>query len=273
MDTDYSEKAEEQLMIEREISRFSLGEESPEVLKDQVVVEDRAELHVNGEHYVTFSCSPSNIREMAVGHLLAEGIIEKPEEIECLKISKGGAYVQLGGTRKLWRPDKPRALLTCCGDGALKIPPRLLMNTRRAKIGTALTLKPQIVFDAAASLNTQAHIFRKTGGTHAAALLDEEAHVIAFSEDIGRHNAVDKVIGEAALRDVDLGKTLLASTGRLTAEMALKAAFAGIPVIISISAPTDKGIKVADACGLTLIGFVRGKQFNIYAHPERVVMP
>jgi len=92
---------------------------------------------------------------------------------------------------------------------------------------------------------------------------------LAFSEDIGRHNAIDKVVGRAALRGVNFRRPLLASTGRLAAEMVVKAANVGIPVIVSLAAPTDKGMNVAEMVGLTLIGFVRGKRFNIYTYPER----
>jgi len=95
---------------------------------------------------------------------------------------------------------------------------------------------------------------------------------LEFSEDIGRHNALDKVIGKATLEGVEFTRTLLASTGRLTSEMVIKAASAGIPVIVSMAAPTDKGIKIAEITGLTLIGFARGRRFNIYTNPERIVI-
>ena len=93
---------------------------------------------------------------------------------------------------------------------------------------------------------------------------------MAVSEDIGRQNAIDKIIGKAALEGLDFKRTLLASTGRLTPEMVIKAANVGIPVIVSISAPTDEGIKLAEMVGLTLIGFVRGRRFNIYTYHERI---
>jgi FdhD protein len=107
-------------------------------------------------------------------------------------------------------------------------------------------------------------VFRETGGTHSALLNREGEGVVAFSEDVGRHNALDKVIGAAIMRKVDLGECILASSGRLSGEMVLKAAKAGIPVICSVSAPLLSGIRIAEAAGVTLIGFVRGRRMNQY---------
>lgn len=270
MDAEENTADENPLTVKHEILRVNLGKEPAERLKDEVIIEDRMELYVNDKHYATFSFSPSKIKELAVGHLLAEGIIDKPEDIVGLKLSKGRVSVRLTEKPKPWFQGKPQTILTACGGGALRIPPALLMRARRTKDASSFRLKPQTIFKAVETLNSQACIFRRTGGTHASALLDENGIVIAFSEDVGRHNAIDKVIGEAALNGVDFGKTLLASTGRLTFEMAVKAGFVGIPVIVSISAPTDKGIKIAEAFGLTLIGFARGRRFNVYTHPERI---
>jgi FdhD protein len=119
-------------------------------------------------------------------------------------------------------------------------------------------------------LDSKAAVFKRTGGTHAAALLDSKGEVLAFSEDIGRHNAVDKVIGEASLKRISLEQTILASTGRLSAEIVCKAVNVSIPVVVSLASSTDKGIEVAEKRGLTLIGFVRGERFNVYSHPERI---
>jgi len=97
-------------------------------------------------------------------------------------------------------------------------------------------------------------------------------NIIGFAEDVGRHNAVDKAVGEALLKGADFSKLILACTGRLSSEMVLKAIRLNIPVLASIAAPTDAGISLARKAGLTLIGFVRGRRMNIYSMPERVVM-
>jgi len=257
------ESVEQPNTVGYRISRVDLRTDSIKSVKDEVVVESRIELYINDEHYAVFSVSPSAIKELVVGHLLAEGIIDRLVEIESLEIAKERVKVYLNKKIKLGLSKKPRLILTECG-GTGNIPPRLLVKVMGVKDSSAVRFNSQIVFRAVETLNTMACMFRRTGGTHASALLNANGKVLAFSEDIGRHNAIDKVIGEAALVGVDFKKTLLASTGRLTSDMVVKAAQAGVPIIVSISAPTDKGIKIAEMTGLTLIGFARGKRFNIY---------
>jgi len=113
-------------------------------------------------------------------------------------------------------------------------------------------------------------VFRATGCTHGAALLSEKGEITCLTEDLGRHNAVDKVAGLALLQGLDLSKHALILTGRETPQIVLKAARMSTPIVCSFSAPTLGAIKLAKALGLTLIGFVRGNRFNIYSHPERI---
>ena len=113
-------------------------------------------------------------------------------------------------------------------------------------------------------------LYRETGGCHGAAIFDIEGNLLCAKEDIGRHNAIDKVIGEMILNNHSFKNVFLISTGRLTSDSVLKAIRAKIPIIASISAPIESGIKLAFAYGITLIGFARGKRMNIYTHPERI---
>jgi formate dehydrogenase accessory protein FdhD len=119
-------------------------------------------------------------------------------------------------------------------------------------------------------LNTLAKTFRKTGAVHIAALYSATGELMTFSEDVGRHNAADKVIGTGALKESDFSKCFLASSGRLTGDIVLKAARMRIPIVASMAAVVDSGIDVAQRTGITLIGFVRGKRMNVYTHAERI---
>ncbi len=235
------------------------------------MTEGQIELYIDGTHHATFLCSMSQSKELAVGHLLTEGLIAKLDDITNLEIRREEIHVNLARRSPARVRGKPQLILTSCGSRGLKIPPHLWMKMGKAGVGSSFRLTPQTVPKATTELNTRALTFRRTGGTHAAALLDENGEVLAFSEDIGRHNAIDKVIGRAVLDGIDLRRTFLASTGRLTSEMVAKAVYAGVSVLVSISAPTDKAIKMADMAGLTLIGFARGRRFNVYAHPERIL--
>ena len=264
------ESTSQPLTAEQEITRINLREGSVEKMKDEVIVESTIELHINDEHYAAFLFSPSDVKELVVGHLLSEGIIESLLEIKSLEISKGSVDVLLTKETSSRSSMAPQLIRTECGSGAGSIPPRLWMKPRGVKDAVSVRFNPEIIIESVRTLNSSADVFRRTGGTHASALFDESGKALAFSEDIGRHNAIDKVVGKAALKGVDFKRTLLASTGRLTSEMVAKAAQLAIPLIVSMSAPTDKGIKMAEMTGLTLIGFARGKRFNIYSHPERV---
>ena len=264
---------EQPVTVEREILKVNLRKDTVESVRDEVVVEGRMELYVNDEHYAAFLFSPSEARELVVGHLLAERIICSLGEIMRLDIAKGRSDVYLTKKTKFGLSRKPRLTLTPCGNETPKIPPRLWMKGKLTENSPSIRLNAQTIISAAKLLNSQACVFRRTGGTHASALLDENGRLLAVSEDIGRHNAIDKIIGKAALEGLDFKRTLLASTGRLTSEMVIKAANVGIPVIVSISAPTDEGIKLAEMVGLTLIGFVRGRRFNIYTYHERIEEP
>jgi formate dehydrogenase accessory protein FdhD len=120
-------------------------------------------------------------------------------------------------------------------------------------------------------LNFSAETFRKTGGVHVAAIYNGE-DVEALAEDIGRHNAVDKVIGIGALNRTDFSACFLALSGRLTGDIVFKAARVGVPIVASLAAAIDSGITMARNTGLTLVGFVRGNRMNIYTFPERVCL-
>ena len=257
--------------VECMITRVRLDMELSERVKDEVVVEDQVELYVDDTLYAVFSCSPCEIEELVVGHLLADGIIRKTDEVTSLEVSKGTAHVRLAKKHPFPFQKKPQLISTSCVSGTLKIPPHLLMAVKKVKSGPSFRMSRQTISQAVKLLNSEASIFRRTGGTHASALFDENGSVLAFSEDIGRHNAVDKVIGRAALEGGSSARSLLASTGRITFEMVVKAATVAIPVIVSISAPTDKAVKTAEMFGLTLIGFARARRFNIYTYPDRIL--
>jgi FdhD protein len=126
------------------------------------------------------------------------------------------------------------------------------------------------VFELVKEFQHRSQLFKATGGVHSAALCNAKS-ILIFSEDIGRHNAIDKIFGECILKDIPTGNRILVTSGRVSSEILLKAAKRDIPLLISKSAPTDLGVKLANDLGVTLIGFVRGKRMNVYANDWRVV--
>jgi FdhD protein len=231
------------------IVKVNLVKVLAEHVEDEVASEHIFKLYVNDHLKTVFSCSPRQIVELIIGHLLTRCLINTPSEIKDLRIEQRKAYVQT------------------CSKATSKLSENIKAGNDEDE---SLLLSVDVVLKAIKILDEQSALFQRTGGTHAAALLDRNGAVLAFSEDIGRHNAVDKVIGKAALDKVNFRKTLLATTSRLPFEIILKAVNVGVPIVVSVASPTNKGIKIADKKGITLIGFARNRRFNVYAHPERL---
>jgi FdhD protein len=210
---------------------------------------------------------------LITGLLFTTRLIDGVEDILQLSVQNQVARVRLKDacqfSKKLISFHAPTRIVTgACGpdEGAL--------NAWRAcdlpPIETSLRVPPSVVTRAIQQLNQRMPVFKQTGGTHGAALADSKGGLLVVAEDVGRHNAVDRAIGVALQKAIDCSTSLLACTGRLTADLVLKAAVARIPIVSSMGATVDSGIELANASGITLIGFVRGARMNIYTHPNRV---
>ena len=135
---------------------------------------------------------------------------------------------------------------------------------------SSLRVSSKVVADGVAAL-AEMPIYKRTGGTHCAILFSDKGEPLFSAEDIGRHNAVDKVVGGALKKGVDFNQSWLAVSGRLPADMVMKAVVVGIPLIASVSAPTSDGIEAGERFGLTVVGFVRNGKLNCYCHPGRII--
>jgi FdhD protein len=240
-----------------EIVKYDLSTKTTKKMADYVAEEKPLHLFVNTTYWATILCSPSNLKEMAVGHLLSEGILKSTAEIEevTLKETEGSCYVKL--------------------KAAINVDERLSLSRLHQRIVTSACGEQSIYQyqrkPAKVNSNFKAEIFRQTGGVHAAAIYKADGSLVALAEDVGRHNAVDKVIGMAALKQISFGECFLTSTGRLSGDIVFKAAKVGLPIVASLGAALDSGVAMAEAANLTLTGFVRGKRMNIYNAPERIV--
>jgi len=229
--------------------------------EDYIVSEEIASIYINNTLYTRLSCSPAEIEYLGLGFLLTEGIIKDDIKFD-YEVKNLEFYLTID------RDIKPTGYIlrsSGCGGGEFTFCIQEL-----PQIDSPFKLKIQRLPELFETFNKKSKVFKLTGGVHAAAISDGE-NILFFSEDIGRHNAVDKVIGKAFLNGVNFGTTVLLSSGRISLEIVKKAIIAGIPVVISRSAPTSLAVQTASAKNLTLIGFLRGKRFNIYSVYERTL--
>jgi len=264
-------------LVEVEVSRIDVAAHKLERRLDCVAEEKPLHLFLNQTHYVTILCFPTLLKELAVGYLLSEGVLRSVDEIGEIRFKKGGkCQVQLKrgvDAEKRIATSQPftRLVLTACGSPDYWPLSKLIDRLDLRKLPLGFEVRAEVVSEAVRRLNTLAETFRKTGGVHVAALDSADGELITYAEDVGRHNAVDKVIGVSALKRFDFCQCFLVSSGRLTGDIVLKAARMGIPVVASLAAALDSGVEVAKRAGLTLIGFVRGSRMSVFTFPERIV--
>jgi FdhD protein len=232
--------------------------------KASVVIERDFHISLNGQPLVAASITPGLEREFVAGYLFGQGFIDRLDEIKSLETSDRGADVRLkdeGISAKLAAKTSYR-IVSGGGRSAFFGGARLRRNT------STVTVRPEDIFRAMNGLLAGAALYREAEGTHAAGLFTPAATPICLVEDIGRHNTLDKVIGHALLNGIDASNTLLACTGRLSSEMVAKVCRAGIPIVATKTAVTDRGWETGRRHGLTIIGFVRDSGTRIHTDME-----
>jgi FdhD protein len=234
--------------------------------EDEVAVEEPLEIRVDGEPLVVTMRTPGHDEELALGFLYGEGLIDGPHEAG-LTDDFAANTVEVAGPLK--RDPGQRSFYTTsscgvCGKGALE---------EVAVHSAPLPPGPMVPRSLLAGLpdHLVQPAFERTGGVHATGLFEADGELVLAREDVGRHNAMDKVIGRALLDGaVPLGERILCVSGRLSFELVQKAAVAGAPILVGVGAPSSLAVSLADDRGMTLCGFARRGRVNVYTHPERV---
>ncbi|MGL3198288.1 MULTISPECIES: formate dehydrogenase accessory sulfurtransferase FdhD [Curtobacterium] len=260
---------------------------SRSVREDVLAVEEPLEIRVGGSSLAITMRTPGNDVDLAAGFLVSEGVIARGDEFLAARYCAGATEEGLNTYNVLDvtlapgvpapDPSLERAFYTTsscglCGKASIDA---VRTTSQHAVLHDDLVLDPELLATFPDLLREEQAVFEKTGGLHAAALFDgRTGRMLVLREDVGRHNAVDKVIGWAVKEDrLPLSGTVLMVSGRASFELTQKASMAGIPVLAAVSAPSSLAVDLAKEVGITIVGFLRGQSMVVYSRPERIIEP
>ena len=235
-----------------------------------VIRERPVTLYLNDREIVTLLCAGHHLDELAAGFFYAEGFIVSPDDILGIDIDEEAGKVNLSAkgeasvTERLWQK---RTISSGCAKGSLFYFSLDALLSKPVKSDIRIT--PGQIIDRVEDLNRLSETYRRTHGVHNTALADPDK-IILFRDDIGRHNAVDMIVGHVFLHGIPLRDKMLITTGRLTSEMLIKAAKVNIPVVVSRNTATSLAVELAGSLGITLIGHARAGKFTVYNGQERI---
>jgi FdhD protein len=273
------------LTVRRTVTRVQRGG-TRRVRADTIVVEEPLEIRLDGKPVAVTMRTPGQDMDLVAGFLLAEGVITKADDLRTMRFcggaqetdsATGNSYnvldVELASHVSPPLPSVERAFYTTsscgvCGKASIEA-----IRTRTAYPVHAdpVTFRPELLAELPDRLRAAQRVFERTGGLHAAGVFDADGTLLVLREDVGRHNAVDKVIGWAVRENrIPLSGSILLVSGRASFELTQKALMAGIPALAAVSAPSSLAVELADEGGLTLVGFLRGDTMNIYAGGHRI---
>lgn len=242
-----------------------------EDIRDIVVRERPVTIFLNDVELATLMCSPKDLEYLAIGFLFAEGLVSGKSEIGSVLADEKDGVVWIE-TKKAKKPQKDfvsrRVFTTGCGRGLTFVD--ATRDRKGLKATSRLRMQASSVPVLMKEFQRSSGLFKLTGGVHTAALCST-SDILVFNEDIGRHSAIDKVIGECILKGIGTNDKVMMTSGRISSEILMKTARSHIPILISKSAPTDLAVKLANDLGITLVGFARGSRMNIYSKPWRLL--
>jgi FdhD protein len=237
------------------------------LVEGRVIVEHPVSLSVNGKIWVTFMCTPTDLDALALGFLFNEEIIDSFEDVKNVEVHTNSHLVEVWLNKDVEKPSDWRITSGCTG-GVTAITQKFQNSKNHSVDGLQVTSGE--VISLAKKLIEHQGLHQQVGGVHASALSDGR-ELLIVCEDIGRHNTVDKVIGKILIDNVQVNRKVLLTTGRISSEMLQKAVRIGTTLLISLTSPTSLSIEMAEETGITLIGYARGRKFNIYSHPQRII--
>ena len=243
---------------------------------EPVIAEMRLRIEVDGASLVELMCSPHRVNALVLGFLYHEGMIDGLDDVASMRVCLPDALAEVWLARPA--PELPaRRIVTSGCTGGVSFGAYLEELDRIALPPDHVRVAPERVYVSLRQLYDNSALYNQSGGVHTSIMVDPaspadpSSGLLAVGEDIGRHNTLDKLRGEALLREIDTRGTMIVSSGRISSEMLIKAALMGAPVVGSRTSPTQLAVTLAERLGLTVIGYIRSASMNVYTCPERIL--
>ncbi len=256
-----------------EINILRISSEEKDTEKDLIIKEVSFTILVNRQELITLLCSPQKLEFLAVGFLLSEGLVRNKNEIKDIRLDREREiyYINVkldAGVQILENFLQKRLISSRGGRDAFFFDSQDVMGCQ--PINSKAQVNQDEIFQLMEELERRSSLFRVTGGAHSAALCNRKEFQI-FAEDIGRHNAIDKIFGECLLKGISTEDKIVLTSGRISSEILIKVVKRRVPIIISRAAPTDLAVRLAEKLKMALVGFVRRKRMNIYTCDSRII--
>lgn len=248
-------------VIKRKVCKHVNG--TSEYVEDVVALEKKVRISVNSREILSLYCTPHMVKELVVGLVTTEGIIKGGWCVDRMSIEYGKEIsVDIPAEGEVSMEGK--TITSGCVGGVT-----FEREVEGEPIKDTFAIDRDTLRYIFRDFQARSELYKLTGCIHSAALSDGRI-IICFAEDIGRHNAVDKVIGHALLENIPFSGKIMLASGRISSEISSKCSRCGIPILATRTAPTNLAVEIAERSGLTIVGFVRGSRFNVYTHPERI---
>lgn len=266
----------------REVDALLVSEDGCAPRKEVVAVEMRIDLMINGRYWASTACTPSDLIDYAQGALFSSGVIETSEDVLSIKVSPGEEAITVAVELSGERGDSTSAPRPASATKALHVPTGTVFPGYTSPSGVAAgsveaglndcALKPAAIWKMSRALLPAQGMHQATGATHAAVFADREGHAILMREDVGRHNAVDKLVGAMLRSGVNPNDGFVYLSSRCALELVAKCARIGVRLVATVSAPTTAVLDFATRENITLCAFARNGRFTVYTHPERIAL-
>ncbi len=221
-------------------------------------------IFVNGQEVATLLCTPTRLVQLVLGFLYLEGIIADQQEVASLRVCEDEPIADVRLLKSEYHAPSRRTITSGCGSG-------VSFEASSSPVVSDLAVAPEEILSLMHQLYQQQELFQEAGGIHSSALADREK-ILVSAEDIGRHNTLDKIMGDCLMRKLPAQDKILLTTGRISSEMVLKAARMQVPVVVSRGSPTERAVTLGRKLGITVIGYARGNRLSVFSGEERLLI-